>query len=201
MNTQEKEDVVVTTVIANGHTEAVQARLQELRQSRARIPHFTLPISPKETQKLNSAASVPPQFVEISNSAMSNEKALERPSITPDEIRDLMSYAEAYGPLADEYEAMGQFVRHSIKAARNMAGSEALATYHSAKRLAKMPRYAGLAAYVADMRRALGKVRGKETAEQAQKRADNAVARAKAAKAKEQAALKPHAPEPAGTTE
>jgi len=200
MSTQEN-DTVVFNVTPNGHTEAAQARLQELRQSRARIPHFTLPISPKETQKLNSAASVPPQFVEISNSAMSNEKALERPSITPDEIRDLMSYAEAYGPLADEYEAMGQFVRHSIKAARNMAGSEALATYHSAKRLAKMPRYAGLAAYVADMRRALGKVRGKETAEQAQKRADNAVARAKAAKAKEQAALKPHAPEPAGTTE
>jgi hypothetical protein len=52
---------------------------------------------------------------------------------------------------------------------------------------------------VADMRRALGKMRGKETAEQAQKRADRAAAKAKAAKAKEQAALKPPAPEPAGT--
>jgi hypothetical protein len=132
---------------------------------------------------------------------MANEKALERPSVTPDEVRDLMSYADAYGPLADEHEAMGQFLRSSINAARNMAASEALATYHSAKRLAKIPRYAGLAVYVADMRRALGKVRGKETAEQAQKRADKATARAKAAKAKEQAALKPQAPQPAGTTQ
>jgi hypothetical protein len=200
MSTQEK-DVVVSNVIANGHTQAAQARLQELRQSRALIPHFTLPISAKESVRLMAAASVSPQFVEASASAMANEKALERGELTPDEIRDLMAYADAYGPLADEYEAMGQFLRHSINAARNVAGSEALATYNNAKRLAKIPRYAGLAVYVADMRRALGKARGKETAEQAQKRADKAIAKAKAAKAKEQAALKPHAPEPAGTTE
>jgi hypothetical protein len=55
-------------------------------------------------------------------------------------------------PCADEHEAMGQFLRHSINAARNLAGSEALATYHAAKHLAKIPRYAGLAVY---MRRAL----------------------------------------------
>ncbi len=200
MSTQEKE-IVVSNVIPSGHTEAAQARLQELRQSRALIPRFTLPVSPKETQKLSAAASVSPQFVEASASAMANEKALERSIVTPDEMRDLMSYADAYGPLADEHEAMGQFLRHSINAARNVAGSEALATYHNAKRLAKIPRYAGLAPYVADMRRALGKMRGKETAEQAQKRADRAAARAKAAKAKEQAALKPQAPEPAGTTQ
>ncbi len=200
MSTQEKE-VVVSDVIPNGHTEAAQARLQELRQSRERIPHFTLPVSGRETSKLNAVASIPPQFVEISASAMGNEKALERPSMTPEEIRELMSYADAYGPLADEYAAMSQFLRHSINAARHLAGSEALATYHTAKRLAKMPRYAGLAAYVADMRRALGKVRGKETAEQLAKRAAKAAAKAKAAKAKEQAALKPQAPEPAGTAE
>ena len=200
MSTQEK-DVVVSTVIPNGHTEAAQARLQELRQSRARIPHFTLPVSGKETRKLSAAASVPPQFVESSASAMGNEQVLERPSITPEQIRELMSYADAYGPLADEHEAMSKFLRHSINAARNLAGSEALATYNTAKRLAKIPRYAGLAVYVADMRRALGRVRGKETAEQAQKRADNAVAKAKAATAKEQAAVKPQAPAPADATE
>ena len=199
MSTQEK-DVVVSNVIPNGHTAAAQARLQELRQSRALIPHFTLPVSAKETVKLAAAASVSPQFVEASASAMANEKVLERPNVTPDEMRDLMSYADAYGPVADEYEAMGQFLRHSISAARNVAGSEALATYHNAKRLAKIPRYAGLAVYVADMRRALGKVRGKETADQVQKRADKAAAKAKAAKAKELAALKPQAPEPADTT-
>jgi hypothetical protein len=182
-----KDDVLVSNDNPASHTAAAQARLQEVRQSRALIPNFTLPLSGRETAKLNSAASVPPQFVEASASAMGNEQVLERPTVTPDEMRDLMAYAEAYGPLADEYEAMGQFLRHSINAARHRAGSEALATYHNAKRLAKIPRYAGLAVYVADMRRALGRARGKETPEQLEKRAATAAAKAAAAKLAEPA--------------
>ena len=193
MSTQEKE-VVSTNITTNPHVETAQARLQELRQSRGLIPHFTLPVSGKETRKLMAAASVSPQFVESSVAAMTNEQDLARPSVTPDEIRDLMNYAEAYGPVADEYEAMGQFVRHSVNAARNRAGTEALVTYNNAKRMAKTPRYAGLAVYVADMRRLLGKVRGKQTAEQLQKRSATLAAKAKVKKAKELAAKQPPAP-------
>ncbi|HEX6088424.1 MAG TPA: hypothetical protein VF266_28085 [Thermoanaerobaculia bacterium] len=197
MSTKEKDVVVSTNATTNTttspHVEMAQARLQELRQSRAQIPNFTLPLSGKETQKLNSAASVSPQFVEVGASAMANERVLQRADITPEEIRDLMAYAEAYGPLIDEYEAMGQFLRHSVTAARHRAGSETLATYHNAKRLAKIPRYAGLAVYVADMRRALGKARGKETPEQAEKRATKLLAKVR--KVTEQAAAKPQAPD------
>lgn len=181
MTTIERE-VVSTT---NPYVETAQARLQELRQSRALLPHFELPVSGKETRKLSAAASVSPQFVEASTSAMANEKDLARASITAEEIRDLMSYAEAYGPLADEYEAMGQFLRHSINAARNRAGTEALLTYNNAKRLARSQRYAGLAAYVADMRRLLGKGRGKQTAQQLERRAEALAAKAKALRDKE----------------
>jgi hypothetical protein len=196
MSTNEKDVVVVSDVTLNPHYEAAQERLRAVRKERELIPNFVLPVSARETQRLNSAASVSPQFVEASASAMANEKALERAEVTPSGMRDLMAYADAYGPLADEYEAMGQFLRHSINAARNRAGSEALATYNNAKRLAKIPRYAGLAVYVADMRRALGKVRGKPTPEQLAKLA--ATTAAKAAKAKELAARKPQAPaEPA----
>ena len=179
MNTNEKVDVVVSTMTPNAHSEAAQARLQEVRQMRELIPHFVLPVSGKDTRRLNAVASLAPEFVELTASAIANQKALIRQDgTTPAEMRDLMSYAEAYGPLADEYEAMGQFLRHSIAAARNKAGGEALATYTMAKRLAKLPRYAGLAVYVADMRRVLGKVRGKPTAEQLRKRADAAKAKA-----------------------
>ena len=187
MSTIEK-DTVVSTLTPNPYLEAAQERLREVRKGRELIPNFVLPVSAKETVRLNSAASVSPQFVEASASAMANERALERGELTPAEIRDLMAYADAYGPLVDEYEAMGQFLRHSVNSARNRAGSEALATYHNAKRLAKIPRYAGLAPYVADMRRALGKMRPKPTPEQLAKRAEKAAA--KAAKALEQAALK-----------
>ena len=196
MSTNEKDvAVTVSTVTLNPHFEAAQERLREVRTVRELIPNFILPVSAKESRRLNTAASVSPQFVEASASAMANEKALERAEVTPAEMRDLMAYADAYGPVADEYEAMGQFLRHSINAARNRAGSEALATYNNAKRLAKIPRYARLAAYVADMRRLLGKARGKETQEQLDQRAKKVAA--KAAKAKEQAAPKPQAPEPA----
>ena len=197
MSTQEKDIVgstnATTNATTNPHVEMAQARLQELRQSRALIPNFVLPLSAKETQKLNSAASVPPQFFEAGASAMANERVLQRPDVTPEELRDLMAYAEAYGPLVDEYEAMGQFLRHSVIAARNRAGSETLATYNNAKRLAKIPRYAGLAVYVADMRRTLGKARGKETPEQAEKRATKLLAKVR--KVTEQAAAKPQAPD------
>ena len=170
MSTQEK-DGVVSTGAPNNHREAVQARLEELRQMRQQIPYFTMPVDGKETQRLNNAASVSPEFVESTASAMANQKSLERADgATPAEMRDQMSYAEAYLPLADEFEAMGQFLRHSIHAAKARASSEAMATYIMAKRLARISRYAGLAVYVADMRRALGRTRGKMTPEQVAKR-------------------------------
>jgi hypothetical protein len=67
----------------------------------------------------------------------------------------LVAYAGAYVPLADELEALAQFIRYSTTAARNLAGTEALTTYALAQRLAKEKRYAYLKPHVADMRRAL----------------------------------------------
>ena len=49
--------------------------------------------------------------------AVTNQKALVREErVPPAEIRDLMSYADAYSPVADELEALAQFVRHSVTA-------------------------------------------------------------------------------------
>ena len=65
--------------------------------------------------------------------------------------------------------------------ARNTVGSEALATYKIAERLAKLPKTAHLKPYVADMRRALGRTRSKPTPEQAAQRAAQRAAKAAAA--------------------
>lgn len=73
------------------------------------------------------------------------------------EIRDRLSYAEAYSPVADELEAMALFVRHRVRTAQNEAGSTALTTYALAKRLAKRPETAAIAPHVEDMRVALGR--------------------------------------------
>ncbi|HEV7486547.1 MAG TPA: hypothetical protein VGQ65_12795 [Thermoanaerobaculia bacterium] len=95
-----------------------------------------------------------------------NEDLARGGSSGPDGTEDLNRYAEAYGPLADEPEAMALFVRHSVQVAKNQAGSNALMTYAMAKRLAKRPETASLAPHVEDMRRALASPRRKAKAKQ-----------------------------------
>jgi len=166
------------------HVDAAQQRIQELRRWQETIPHFVMPASPDATQRLSSAASVSAEFIELTNVAVANQPALVRSDgATPAEVRDLVSYADAYSPLADELEAFAQFVRHSVKNARNIAGSEALTTYSLAQSLAKRRKTAFLATYVADMRRALGRVRKASPEALAQKAAEKAAkAAGKAAK-------------------
>lgn len=144
------------SAVPNPHTQAAQARVEELRAMRLAIPNFVIPTLKGGSRPLTSAASVPPEFVELTVVAVRNSAALVRSGADPDVARDLLSYADAYGPVADELEALAHFVRHSIAAAKNKAGAEALTTYALAQRLAKRPETADLAPHVADMRRALG---------------------------------------------
>jgi hypothetical protein len=148
-----KEDVVSQP---NPHTEGAQALVQQLRQMREVIPRFVIPAARRARNRLTTAASVPPEFIELTVVATTNEKELLRGGGGPAEVRDCMGIAEAYNPVADELEALAQFVRYSVAAAKHKAGTAALATYELTKRLAKLPETAHLAPYVADMRRALG---------------------------------------------
>ena len=152
--------IITEPPTATTHAGAAQQRIQELRRWREMIPHFVMPTSQDETRRLSIAASVPPEFIELTNVVVTNQPALTRnEGTTPAEVRDLVSYADAYDPLADELEAFAQFIRHSVTAARNLAGSEALTRYALAQRLARQRKTAHLAPYVADMRRALGRRR------------------------------------------
>ena len=127
--------------------------------------------------------------------AVASHKALSRgESTSPAETRDLMRYAEAYGPLADELEALAHFVRFSVNAALNTAGSEALTIYALAQRLAKRRQNAEFAPCVADMRRTLGRVR-KPSAETVAKK--EAAKTAEAAERAVKAAARVPKPNPA----
>jgi hypothetical protein len=100
--------------------------------------------------------SVPQPFVELTAVAVKNSPALVRGGAAdPARLRDLLTFATAYAPFADELEALASFVRHTVTAAKNEAGSTALTTYALAQRLAKRPETADLAPHVHDMRRAL----------------------------------------------
>ena len=178
--TPENEGVVAiaATNIAttNIHAEAAQLRLEELRKWREQIPRFAIPETADATQRLTPAALVSPVFIELTNVAVANQIALVRADSTPlAEIRDLVAYADAYIPVADQLEAEAHFIRHSTTAARNVAGTEALTTYALAQRLSKQKRYAHLKPHVADMRRALGKQRKPTPEEAAKKAAERAV--------------------------
>jgi len=142
-----------------------QERVDEIRAMREKIPNFVIPSSKGESQRLASAASVPPQFVEQVAMAIKNSsKLVAAGAADSDRIRDLMNFAEAYDSVADELEAMAGFVRHMAK---NTAGSYALTTYALAQRLAKRPETADLAPHVENMRISLGKKSRKAKAQPA----------------------------------
>ena len=179
------------------HSEAAQQRVQELRRWRELIPHFVMPEFTDESRRLSPAASVSPEFIELTNVAVANQTDLVRGNgATPGQVRDLVSYADAYDPLADELEAFAQFIRHSTRTARNLAGTEALNRYAMAQRLATQRKTAHLAPYVADMRRALGRTGRKTSAEEAAQKAAARAAKAteRAAKAAARVAKTPPAP-------
>ncbi|HEV7485244.1 MAG TPA: hypothetical protein VGQ65_06140 [Thermoanaerobaculia bacterium] len=145
----------VSNVIS--HTDGAQACVEDIRAMRQRIPNFVIPDSKNAGRRLAGVASLPQQFIELAAVAVKNSAMLVRGSgADPMQLRDLMSFAEAYAPVADELEALAHFIRHSVALARNKAGNDALTTYALAQRLAKRPETADLAPHVDDMRNALG---------------------------------------------
>ncbi|HEX3576950.1 MAG TPA: hypothetical protein VHY33_00185 [Thermoanaerobaculia bacterium] len=137
--------------------EGAEALIDDIRALKDRVPKFVVPESAKSRLQLAAAASVPAQFVDFAALAVRNNEELTRGgNFGLAQIRDRQTYADAYGPVADELEAMALFIRHSVRVAKNEVGSNALTTYALAKRLAKRPETAALAPHVDDMRRALG---------------------------------------------
>jgi hypothetical protein len=194
----EKEDVIVPVGPPNTHAEAAQLLIQELHEWGEQIPRREIPETADATRRLAPAASISSTFIELTNVAVANQTALMRADgAPPAQVRDLVAYADAYSPLADELEARAQILRYNTTAARNLAATEALTTYALAQRLSKQKRYAHLKPHVADMRRALGRQR-KPTPEEA---AQNAADRAAKAAAKVAAKVAKAAPAPGTVTQ
>ena len=153
---------VPETTPQTSYTDAAGAIIDDIRGLKDRIPHFAIPESRAEGQRLGRVASVPPEFVDLATLAIRNNEELTRGGNSGQaQIHDLSSYADAFSPVADELEAMALFIRHSVRAARHKVGTEALSTYNLAQRLAKRSETASLAPHVADMRKALGGFSGK----------------------------------------
>jgi hypothetical protein len=161
----EKEVPVTTT--PQSYADSALARVEEIRAMREKIPNLAIPGSRNASTRLVNAASVPRQFVELASMAVHSNASLVRGAgqdLAQDS--DLTSFAEAYGPVADELEALASFIRHSVTKAKNKVGSEALTTYALARRLAKRPESADLLPHVDDMSKALGRRGRKAKAKQ-----------------------------------
>jgi hypothetical protein len=150
-------EVPVTTTPQPSHLDEAVALIDDIRAMKQRVPNFAVPETKNAGRQLAAAASVPPPFVDLAALAIRNNEELTRGGNSGSvQMRDKMDFADAYDPVADELEALAHFIRHSVRVARNAAGSNALLTYAVAQRLAKRPETAALAPHVADMKSALG---------------------------------------------
>src|SRR5262245_2735327 len=109
------------------HSETAQAVIGQIRAVREKVPNLVIPASKDAQKKLAPAAAVPADFAERMTVAVENHPVLVwQGALDPEKARDLMAYAEAFGPVADEVEALARAIRHSVTAARNRVGREAL---------------------------------------------------------------------------
>ncbi|HEX7678127.1 MAG TPA: hypothetical protein VF713_08395 [Thermoanaerobaculia bacterium] len=149
---------VPVTPPEQSYADSALARFEDIRVWREKIPNLVIPETKGARKRLVNAASVPKEFVELATAAVKTKPVLVRSSgqdLAQD--KDLSDFADAYGPVADELEALASFVRHSVTLAKNKVGSEALTTYALAQRLSKRPETADLLPHVEDMAKALGK--------------------------------------------
>src|SRR5258708_16140771 len=125
---------------------------------RQNIPNLVIPETRDARRRLANAASVPPEFIELASMAVKSHAPLVRGGGQDlAQNSDLKSFAEAYGPLGDELEALTSFVKHSVTKAMNTVGTEALTTYALARRLSKRPEPADLIPHVDPVGKPLAK--------------------------------------------
>src|SRR5260370_2015660 len=127
-----QKDLVSTNevpVTPTNHIDAAQALVVEIRAMRQQIPNLVTTATELDIKRLVPAASVPPKFVELTSVAVKNSPEPVGPGLDADEIRDQIMYADAYLPVADELEALAQFIRHSVTTAKHKAATAALTRY------------------------------------------------------------------------
>ena len=150
------------------HSDSAHTLIERIRALADDIPNFVKP-GKAGGRPLVSAATLPPEFILLAAAAVENNAVLARPNgAPPDQMRDWMDFAKAYDVVAEEFENMAKFVRHSAALARNKAGREALITYALASRLAKQPETGELHGIADSLRHALGKRARKPKAKKAE---------------------------------
>jgi len=151
----EKQNAIEPTTPAptGQHAEAAQALMARIDAIRAELPILTTVKLNK--QALASGKAVPADFMEETNVALQGQDVPAWGGAEPAQLRNLVSYSVAYGPVATAMERAAKEMRRSVDTARAQAGSEALTTYSIAQRLSDIPGNEHLVPVVEKMRRML----------------------------------------------
>lgn len=136
-------------------TEDAQAMLDRIEAWRKEIPTFSFPLPQGDRRVQSAARVVPHELLEQTVIAVKTIDVLARGNANPDELRDLVQYAVAFGPVADAIVRLAAEMQHSVDTARSKAGAHALVTFNLADRLSMLPGNEHLVPIVADMRRTL----------------------------------------------
>ena len=154
-NNKQATSAAETAPPENMYTDSAAAMVDRIHAMQADIPKFSIPSERNSTQRLASVSSVPLQFVEKVATLVKDKPFLTGDDTGPAKLRDLLAFAAAYAPVADEMEALAGGLRHTIRDTLNEAGASALTAYEVAKRKARRAAAADLLPHIADMKRLL----------------------------------------------
>lgn len=129
----------------------------------ALIPDLRTP-HPATAKKVRGARTVPREAVIAIVAMVESSLDLRNTGILDTErAREVLEHDYGFHILDERIERLRAQVRYTVEARWAEVTMEAMAVYHVAKRLAKDPRYADLAAHVATIRRHLGRTNTKKT--------------------------------------
>jgi hypothetical protein len=157
-NTKETTQTAAETPASGGSTyaDSAKAMIDHFHDMSQEVPKFLIPADENANRKLVSTGTLPAQVIDKIVAMIEQRPLLTGNELGPNEIRDRVSYAHAYGPVPDEVDAFSSALRHSVLTALSEAGRAALTVYEVAKRESKRPESADLRPHVADIKRLLG---------------------------------------------
>jgi hypothetical protein len=110
-----------TTPEVGNHTLEAQAMLDRVEAWRKEIPTFAFPVAKGDRRLQSAPRAVPPELLEQTAVAMKSIDALSRGNNDAAEMRSLVQYAIAYGPVTAAITRLAAEMQHSVDVARAKA--------------------------------------------------------------------------------
>ncbi|HEX9981825.1 MAG TPA: hypothetical protein VGF69_01045 [Thermoanaerobaculia bacterium] len=127
--------------------------VQQLRALRDLVPEFVV-LSPGESSRLASAATLDPEFVHASISAASMASPLQvTAGQTPEQMRVELELTLRWAAVVDEIDGLRAGIVGAIATRRHRLGLTALQVYQVSRQLARKKEYAALQPHIDSMKR------------------------------------------------